>query len=458
MAGAFDKLAAIRSELPELAPQERSERSPREDEFLTVRDVMFNRRKGVSGRLRTVRSELAELFREKRWQEILDLFTPVAEKEPDIVEAEKDIPVREKVAFAFGQLGRFDEAIAELSLCVGRDPHRFGLHNSLAYTAYNSLFAAKNGEVFLSGKERQARIELAHKHFLAAQGLRPDGVTNFYRQGMLYRKIENKAAKALFCFKQAVANWDALSPEEQSARHQEGKNFVKSLYQLAAVLLDEGKCALAAEMLKRCMAVDEESDHISRLHKYFALGKIEYQAGRYQEARHALRFAEKCAGRQPIDYVHELLARTFLGMDQPARALEAIAKVPERQRRPYVHWTEAEALCAQERFEKARQVLKASTERDRLSRHKGLLRLCKIDYLLADYRAAMDHARVAERFYRDKWCNPYTDGLFWLAISALRAGETETARRATVELREHFPAYPKLERLEALFKNGGGAR
>ena len=55
---------------------------------------------------------------------------------------------------------------------INGDPGNFYHHSSLAYTAYNSLFAAQNRDVFLRGKARADRKELAHRHFRRSQELR----------------------------------------------------------------------------------------------------------------------------------------------------------------------------------------------------------------------------------------------------------------------------------------------
>jgi len=193
------------------------------------------------------------------------------------------------------------------------------------------------------------------------------------------------------------------------------------------------------------------------LHKYFALGKLEYHASRLQEAKNALRFAEKCRSREPIDFVFELLARVYLGLKCPEKALAAIERVPEPHRRPYVRWTEADVLCALGRYDRARMVLEACTQRDRRSRHKGLIRLCRIDYLLGDFSSAMANARKADRFFREQWANPCADALFWLAAGALRHGEVDKARSAARELRDFQPGYPKLDRLLELVSRKGAA-
>ena len=450
MSHTFEKLAEIRADLPAKAQS-----LPTEDEFLKTRDLVPAFRQAAENRLRMALAEMDELQRENRWQEMVDLFFPPSEKLPETVEARLDVPVREKLAFALGQLGRYDEAIAELIGCVELESGRFHLHSALAYNAYNSLFAAKNREILLSGKVRRERIVLAHRHFLIARELRPDGVTNFYRHGMLYHRIEEKPEKALPLFLAAADNWDKLSETEKEARHQERKNFVKSLFQGASALSAAGRFDAAAERLKRCLVEDEQSNHLSMLHKYFALGKIEFFRNRLNDARNALLFAEKCRrGGEPVDFVYELLARVYVVLKDPEKALAVIEKVPEKFRRPYYRWTEADVLCALGRYDRAKEVLAACNERDKRSRHKGLLRVAKIEYLLGNYVQGAEAAREADRFFREKWGNAYHHGLFWQALNTFRAGDIQDAKRIASTLRELFPGFPKLDRLMAMMEGG----
>jgi len=181
-----------------------------EDEFLNLGDLTAFKRDAAERHLKQVLMEMNELIREKKWEDAASLIHPVEEKLPELVSYGLEVPLREKAGFVLGQLKRFDKAISELSFGIQKDPENFILHSSLAYTAYNSLYAAKNREIFLSGKIKEDRIRLAHRHFQKAQQLRPDGVTNFYREGMLYKQLENKVEKALPLFQQAVANWDKL--------------------------------------------------------------------------------------------------------------------------------------------------------------------------------------------------------------------------------------------------------
>lgn len=417
------------------------------DEFVSAETIVSVKRTAAERNQRLALVEIAELSRENRWEDILAAFFPIEEKLPELADEGLDLPVREKVAFALGQLGRFDQAIAELQACIERDPENFRCHSSLAYTAYNSLYAAKKRQILLAGRHRAERIRLAHRHFQAAQALRPDGVTVFYREGMLWKQIEGKADRALPLFQKAVANWERLAEEEREKRHQERKNYVKALYQLASALCAVERPKAALPILEKCIAEDEQSGHLSAVHKYFALGKVHFMLNRLAEARDALQFALRFRAEEPIDFVHELLGRVFLGMNDPGKALEEVRRVPEKIRKPYVRWTESDALCALKRWDEARTVLRRALERDGRSRHKTLIRLCRLEYLLGNAEKALSCAADADRFFREQWGNPCADALFWMAVCAIKTGDWEKARSLAEELRAFRPGYEKLDLL-----------
>ncbi|MBT3259434.1 MAG: hypothetical protein HN366_23715 [Deltaproteobacteria bacterium] len=422
----------------------KGEKAAKEDTFFSMDDLVPVKKDAAKRSLKRVLSEMEELIREKKWEDAVALFYPVEEKQPELSANGMEIPVRAKTAFALGQLQRFDHAIAELTLCIKGEPDNFYHHSSLAYTAYNSLFAAQNRDVFLSGKVRSERVELAHRHFRRAQVLRPTGVTNFYREGMLYQKIEGKSVKALPLFQTAVACWDNLSREERKARHQERKNFVKALYRLSGVLLERGDSSGALKNITRVLSEDEKSGYLSLVFKYFALGKIHFHLNRFDKARDALLFALQSGTGGNHDFVHELLSRTYLAMGNPQRALEVILKIPERRRRPYCRWTEADVLCALKRYGQARAALLKSGERDTRSRHKSLIRLVKIAYVENHLEQAMAHAADADRFFQEKWGNRFLEGIFWQGVCAYRLGRKGAALVLARELKALKPDFPKL--------------
>ncbi|WP_289021500.1 tetratricopeptide repeat protein [Desulfobacter postgatei] len=401
-----------------------------------------------------VLADIEELAKNNRWNDILSLYHPVDDKQPDLVRAGADIPVRQKIAFALGQTGAFDDAIKELLVCVRAEPDNFMSRTSLAYTAYNSLYAAKNKKIFLAGEARTQRIALAHEHFKKAQDLRPDGITNFYRQGMLFSQIENKPGPGLEKFDIACFNWEHLTDEKKAERQQEKKNYVKSLYRSASLLLASGNGIKALERITACLKQDEQTHYISLAFKYFALGKVQFCMDHYDEAKSALLFALQSSNRNDsTDFIHELLARTYLAMGKTDKAVETIGGVPEKFRRPYYRWTEADVLCTAGRFEQAKTILTAAAARDSRSRHISLIRLAKIEYTLKNYTQAMEHAAKACDFFTGNWGNPYLEGLFWQSLCAFKAGQPQKADQLLTELERHSRFYPNLDRLRAMIRH-----
>ena len=426
------------------------------DEFLSIDDLVPVKHDVAARSLKLALTEAEELVCEKKWEDLVSLFYPVEEKHPELIENDLDAKLRAKVAFALGQLNRFDEAINELSVCVEREPHNFLFRNSLGFTAYNSLFAAANREVFLRGKARRKRIDMAHLQLKKAQQLRPEGVTNFYREGMLFKSIEHKVEKALPLFERAVSNWDKLDEKQKQNRHQERKNFVKALYQLAASLLEKNNVKQSLNIIKRCLSADEKTNYMSLVYKYFALGKVNFYMNKLSDARDALVFATKCEINENNDFVYELLGRTYLAMSNPSRALDVINAVPEKKRRAYYRWTEADIYCALKDFDRARTVLKKAQERDNRSGHKALIRLARIEYITGNYVKSMTYAAEADRFFQEKWGNRFYEGVFWQALSAYRSGDREKALDLAMELKTHNPHYPKLDILLSRLESSRG--
>ncbi len=403
---------------------------------------------------RRLLNEISLLRSENRWEDIVELCHPVEEKVPELSAAGLAVPLLSEAAFALGHLERFDEAIACYKRCVDAEPDHFHYHSGLAFTAYDSLYAAKGRRLMLHPAERKARIELAHRHFAAAQALRPAGVTNYYRHGMLTKQIEGKPDKALALFETAVRNWERLTDEEKKARHQERKNYVKALYQLASCLLDAARPREALETLKRCLEEDRDSDFLSNVHKHYALAKIHFHSGALDKAVLALDFAAAQADPEKHDYVFELLARTQLHRKELKKAWEAVNRVPPKRRRPYFRWTEAEVLLAHGETERARKVLMEAAERDRRARHKAYLRLARIDFAQGAFDRSFAWAREAEVFFRNQYQNPCADALFWQAAALVRLKRLEEARKAADTLGELMPWYPHLGRLRKLLRDG----
>lgn len=433
---------------PELLLQTVQEASP-PDFFSSLAECGIKEERLRAERTRVL-GEISALRAGNRWEDILALFHPIEAKLPELDALGLATPVRAEAAFALGHIGRHDEAIELYTRCIAEEPDNFHYHSGLAYAAYDTLYAAKGRQLMLHPAERRTRIELAHRHFAVAQSLRPDRVTNYYRQGMLFKKIQGKSPEALPCFETAVRNWEAYSPEDKKVRHQERKNYVKSLYQLASCLLDAQKPQPAIEALTRCIAEDEESGYFSAVHKYFALGKVHFERGDPGQALHALHFAAAQASPEDDDYVFELLARVHLCRGDTEKAWEAVNRVPFKRRRPYFRWTEADVLIARKEWERARKVLAEASERDRRGRHKALLRLARLEYRLGFHERCLKAADAADAFFQNQYQNPCGDALLWQAAALLRLNRIEEARDRTRRLAECMPRHPHLGKLRRL--------
>ena len=87
--------------------------------------------------------EILALQADNRWQDIIDLFSPVEDKLPDLVAAGMDTDIRLKVAFALVRGRKPEEAIRLLTPVVRREPDNALAHYNLAYAALDELYSAR---------------------------------------------------------------------------------------------------------------------------------------------------------------------------------------------------------------------------------------------------------------------------------------------------------------------------
>ncbi|MGM0760955.1 MAG: transporter substrate-binding domain-containing protein, partial [Thermodesulfobacteriota bacterium] len=133
----------------------------------------------------------------------------------------------------------------------------FAYYSKPYRTERNDIYYHKK-ERIMPGKQKAQFMEEAHEYFALAQKLRPEGVTNYYRQAMLYKNLQDKDLKATPLFRQAIENWEAYDQALREQRHQEYKNYVKSLYNLASCLLKQDKATQALQLLNKCLEQDRD--------------------------------------------------------------------------------------------------------------------------------------------------------------------------------------------------------
>ena len=427
---------------------------PLVDPFAALADAM-GEADTARGRREKVLAEISNLQAQNRWQDILELFHPIEDREPALVAHGLDTEIRSSLGFALGQLKRFDQALDELRVCVRRDPENFRFRSSLGYTLMSSLQAANAREIILPGKEKKNRLLEAHEQFRKAQSILPDRVTPFYREGRLYKDFDRKPDKAIPLLVQAVRNWEEYPAETRLSRHQERKNAVKARYCLASCMVVQGQAESALHHVRTVLDEDIQTSYLKNEHKHFAMGKALHALGRYSEALKSLEAAAMFTNASDGDYIHELAGRCHLAMGSADLGLQALERIPQKARRPYVRWTEADCLVALGRPDEARRILLAACERDRRGRHKGLIRLARIAYSQGDYAAVGGFAEKAVAFHLEIYSTPSDDGLFWQAVSALRLGQRDKAVGFERDLTAHRPLYPWLPRLREALREGG---
>lgn len=426
---------------------EKEERESLESDFLT--DIIKD---GASPSelqrdLTRFLGEVISLRNEHRWNDIIELCYPIEEKIPHLANVDSAAILENEIVFALCQLKRFDEAIEMARKLTNKMPDVFHVHSCLAFVAYSSLLADKNREIVLTPKIRKKRFEIAHRAFARAEELRPDGVTVFYRHGMLFKAIQQRVDRALPLFKRAVDNWESLDEESRIRRHQERKNYVKALYQLSLCYLEQNYFAQAITSAEKCIGENASTQYLSNVNVYYTLGKILFEARFIERAIQSLERAVVDADPKHNDYVFELLARALVTHGQPDKALEALYRIPKPLRRPYVLWTEADVLIHMGRYDEARRVLKRAAEIDRLGQHKALIRLVKLELKVSDFDKALEYAERANQFFQTTYGKFYHEALFWEAVIFIKKGKRAEAEKALEELYHLNPFYPHLRKL-----------
>jgi tetratricopeptide (TPR) repeat protein len=284
-------------------------------------------------------------------------------------------------------------------------------------------------------------VETAHRHFETCQRLRPDSVTCFYRDAMVYKELEGKTRRAIPVFQKAIANWEQLNAAQRKEHHHERPKYVRAMYHLASCMIKESLADRALSLLNKLMEEDKASGFVSDVFKHFALGKTLFRLARYEEALGHLKVAERAAG-QPLDFVLDLSAGCHLMMNRPEEALKEIEKIAPSHRRPYIRWREADILVVLGQDRKALGVLEKAKDRDRQSVHKTLIRMARICYSLQEYDHGLACAKEAGQFYRHTYGNPFPEGRFWQALCLYGKRETDRALSILMELKEEGFVYP----------------
>lgn len=399
-------------------------------------------------------AEISELQAENRWADIVALFFPVEQQLPELVDAGLDAEIRGKVSFALCRDGRHEQAILCLQPVIEKEPGNSLAHYSLGYTVVDLFFQARTQRKIIPPQRKTELIKLAHHHFAIAIQLRPDSVTYCYRQAIFFKEIETKPKQAIPLFRQAIANWQKLSAEDQQKYHQQRPKYIKSLYHLASCLLTTGQAKESLSLLQTMFEEDRTRNHMHPLFKHFAMGKVLHALSRFSESLQHLETAGQVADRgQATDFVWELAGRNALCLGNPDKAMACINKIEPQRRRPYVRWTEANILVARGNTAEALQLLHRCAENDRRGKHVAYMQICRIALSKNDLQPALDAVRKAVRFCIDTYGNPSKEARFWEAVCLYRLGRSKEALPIIEELEGQRFQYANFCRLAQLVRN-----
>ncbi len=436
-------------ELPQLVEDIRNISNP--DDFLSSQAAVPWEADALRRDLDRIKAEISELRNENRWQDILVLLHPIAEKWPELCDSGLDSELIRESAFVLCRVGKYEEAMAVVKPLTVSEPENVMAWYNLGYAAYEALYAAKENRSIMPPAKRRQLIDTAHHAFGQCQQLRPDSIAFFYRDAMICKDFENKPRQAVPLFEYAITNYEKLSREERQNIHQQRPKYIRSMYHLASCMLKIGQPNTSKTLLEKVLSEDSKRDHMSPVFKHFALAKTLHALGSIKAALDHLQTATvRATKRESIDFVHELAARCALLLGQHEQAAQYIECIHIKRRRPYIRWTEADVLIAQGCFRSAIQVLEKSAERDRRSCHKSLLRIARIYVTESKYEKGLDAASRANTFCLNTYGNGFGEAKFWQAACLYRLERYDEAGKIASDLSRSNFSYPNFKRLTAL--------
>ncbi len=357
--------------------------------------------------------------RSNEWQAIVDQkrFLP---KSYDV----DWIGIADEIAFALGQLGRYEEAIAlwernyELDAC-----HRRA--SAAAYVFYVALLQAKTDRKLREQRDRRADMD-GFQHWIArALEHRPDSVKDLYRLGVFFAQIHNgKDRKALEAFRKAVSAYENLKPRLQERFE---KTYVQALYGAARSAFRLKRYRLAAQLIAQCLAADERSGYLAHQYKYGLAGKIAAASGHLEEAERAFLRALEHPERNHA-YLFGELAKVRLAMGDPAGAARWIEEnVPVHRRRSVLWRLLGDARFRQGRLQEAEAAFRNALHKDRAGRHLTLVLLGKVLLAQGRLKEARKAFKDANKFRKKHYVSEDLAALEGLLEVSLRQGNEELA-------------------------------
>lgn len=388
---------------------------------------------------KALQDQLDALVKRCEWEKIVSFVEQV----PLPLTAEW-LDVASAIAFALGQLGRTDQAVAVNEAIWEQRPSRRQA-SSLAYLYYDACL--RRQERGAPQRDREADRKAFRRWLAEALSRDEHSIKDLYRLGNFEAQVEAQRDRvALRAFLKAIESYRELSNEERLRRHDLRPYFIKSLYGAARSALRLRQLELARRLIFDCLREDNGRGHVAPLFQLYLAGKICFAIAQKVEeeseqqrwaahAERALRSALDAPGPHRRNFVFSKLAQLAFWQDRLDDAESWIEEnIPVHQRDASVWRLTGEVRHAQGRLNDALFALQNALKRDRSGRHLTLTAMGRLELALKKPKKAERSFRKASDFRRRNYQSAHYPALRGLAEALEARGKTEEANEIKKDL------------------------
>ncbi len=339
---------------------------------------------------------------QNNWQGIVRLLKPLCAPDKELW---NDSAAVGTLGFAYSQLQNWQRAEAMYRRNMELEPDRAQPYYNLGY-----IFA------------QQQRWQEAIQWYNEALKRYPDYLVCLYRLAYAFYAFDKpeKSKNALLRVRTLYEN-----NTEENYRKRNRKNYIKSLFLLARVLLIQKEYSEAYTLLREVIRLDERP-YISSHFKWYQLAKALFFLKKYDEALSALKKA--IHPRRPKAYVLDLQGRIYHTMGDYPKALESYRKALEQRMLDYILVDRARTYVAMGRIHRAMDDLQKALQRSEKSKHKIYLELGKIELNRERVTEAAHYFRRAIHQKLEQYKADYAEAHYMMVFCHLKAGNKEAAQ------------------------------
>lgn len=362
---------------------------------------------------------LDELRRRKSWEEAAALARELpAPLEPGYLGA------ADAIAFALGQAGQHDHAIALLEAAVQLE-ETARRASALAYLHYSAALDRRKKEDRNGPSQRDSAGKVVldelrrgfHRWMSEALRFNPRSIKDLYRLGIFEAQVEAAHDKqALRAFLAAIDAYRALPPAERARRHDLAPYYHRGLYAGARSALRLRHLQWARRLAFDCIREDQASEHVAGVYKFALAGRVCLATGELDAAERAFRIALDAQGPRQRDFVHLALSEVWARRSDFDAAIRWIEDHIRETRRTPLAWRRLGELHERAgRYEAAEPCFTNALRGDRMGRHKTLGALARVRVAKGDWKEAERALRDSIEFRRRRYNSEDTEVMTALA-------------------------------------------